>query len=311
MGFKTIAVIFTVILIFTSCSQYTQDDLHQAVLQNDIERLKEILDAGIDADAVNQDGQSPLMVAAYQGKIDVLRLLLNSGADINFKDEIDRNPLIYAISGNKPNSVSELLSRGASISAADVKGNSPLHYASKLDNHRIVSLLLSNGADSELANKKGLTALMVAGRNEQQGNVRAILVHTGTDEDEHFYDQALIKMISKRDFKTVKAIFQEIGANRNVTYNNRTALMEAAYQGDMRIAKFLLDYPVDNIDFFEKDGLTALGEATLQGHIDVVELLLYHGASPEAGSTSAIQLAEMSNRADIIDIFTKGLRKGK
>ena len=58
-------------------------------------------------------------------------------------------------------------------------------------------------------------------------------------------------------------------------------------------------------DFYEKDGLTALGEATLQGHIDVVKLLLSHGASPEAGTTSALQLAEMSNRAGIMDILTE------
>ena len=305
MKLNTMVVVLAFLLIFTFCSQYSQDDLHQAVMQNDIERLKQILDAGIDADTINQDGQSALMAAAFQGKRDIINLLLESGADINFPDEIGRNPLIYAISGNKPEVVSDLLYRGANVSSTDAKGNSPLHYAAKLDNHIIVSLLMSNGADSERANKKGLTALMVAGRNEEQENVRAILVHLGTDEDEYFYDHTLIKMISKRDFKTVQAIFREIGANRNVSYNKRTALMEAAYQGDMRITRFLLDYPVENIDFYEKDGLTALGEATLQGHIDVVKLLLSHGASPEAGTTSALQLAEMSNRAGIMDILTE------
>lgn len=305
MKLNTIVIILTFIFIFTSCSQYSEDDLHQAIKQNDIKRLKQILDAGIDVDAANQDNQSPLMVAAYLGNIDVLKLLLKSGASINLTDETGRSPLIYAISGGKIKSVSELLYQGANVNQTDAKGNSPLHYAAKLNNHSIVSLLLSNGADSEIANKKGRTALMIAGRNEQQENIRAILVHLGTDEDETFYDHTLIKMISKRDFKTVKAIFREIGANRNVSYNGRTALMEAAYQGDIRIAKFLLNYPVENIDFFEMNGLTALGEATLQGHIDVVELLLNHGASPNAGTTSAIQLAETANRADLIEILTR------
>lgn len=304
MKLNTVVVIIAFFYMLTSCSQYTQSDLHHAVKQDDIKRLKQILNTGIDADSVNQDGQSPLMVASFQGKIDVLNLLLQYGANINYTDEIGRSPLIYAISGSKPNSVSELLYRGANANLADVKGNYPLHYAAKLDNHSIVSLLMSNGANSDLPNNKGRTALMIAGRNDQQENVRAILVHLGTDEDEYFYDYALIKMISKREFKTVKAIFHEIGENRNVTYNGRTALMEAAYQGDIRIAKFFLDYPVRNINFFEKDGLTALGEATLQGHIDVVELLLDNGASPEAGTRSAIQLAKMSNRADIINVLT-------
>ncbi len=250
MKLNHIVVILTFIFILASCSQHSQDDLHQAVMQNDFERLKQVLDAGIDADSINQDGQSPLMVAAFQGKMDILDLLLESGADINFTDEIGRNPLIYAISGNKPEVVSELIYRGANVSSTDAKGNSPLHYAAKLENHTIVSLLMSNGADSELANKKGRTALMIAGRNEEQENVRAILVHLGTDEDEYFYDHTLIKMISKRDFKTVKAVFREIGENRNVSYNKRTALMEAAYQGDMRITRFFLVYPVVYIDFF-------------------------------------------------------------
>ena len=305
MKLNTILAILSFIYMLTSCSQYSLVDLHQAVKQNDIKRLESILNAGIDADALNQDGQSPLMVAAFQGNIDVVILLLKFGANINLKDEIGRSPLVYAISGSQPKSVSELLQRGANIILADANGNTPLHYAAKLDNHSIVSLLMSNGADGELSNTKGRTALMIAGRNEQQENVRAILVHLGTDADEYFYDHTLIKMISERELKTVKAIFHEIGANRNISYKGRTALMEAAYQGDMRIAKFLLDYPIENIDFFEKEGLTALGEATLQGHIDVMALLLNHGASPEAGTTSAMQLAEMSNRADVIDTLIK------
>ncbi len=305
MKLKTIVVILSFLHMLTSCSQYSQDDLHHAVKQNDISRLKQILDAGIDADSLNQDGQSPLMVAAFQGKIDVFNHLLESGANINLTDKNGRSPLIYAISGSKPKSVSELLYRGANANLADVRRNYPLHYAAKLNNHRIVSLLLSNGADIDLSNTKGRTALMIAGRNGRQENVRAILVYLGTDEDEYFYDHTLIKMISKREFKTVKAIFREIGANRNISYNGRTALMEAAYQGDIRIAKFLLKYPIEDIDYFESDGLTALGEATLQGHLDVVELLLNHGASPDAGTRSALQLAEMSDRTDIIRILNR------
>lgn len=51
------------------------------------EKLKLLLEQGVDVDGVDEYGQSGLMVACHQGKPNMVKILLDAGADMNLRDD--------------------------------------------------------------------------------------------------------------------------------------------------------------------------------------------------------------------------------
>ena len=66
------------------------------------------------------------------------------------------------------------------------------------------------------------------------------------------------------------------GANENV--DGRTALMLAAYAGDVVAVRSLISQGAD-VNARDKDGDTALMFAAFKGHAAIVSILLYNGAN--------------------------------
>jgi len=62
-------------------------------------------------DAVNKDGQTPLVKAVLEGNTEAVKLLLDKGADVNLADKNGNTPLIYGCILNKPEIINALLAR--------------------------------------------------------------------------------------------------------------------------------------------------------------------------------------------------------
>ena len=58
-------------------------DLVDSAENGDIDRVRELLDSGVDPYSQNDDELTALIVAAYEGHIEVVELLLNRGIDPN------------------------------------------------------------------------------------------------------------------------------------------------------------------------------------------------------------------------------------
>jgi len=75
--------------------------------------------------------------------------------------------------------VAALISHGADVNARSKSGETPLMYASSRGNAKVVEALLDAGADKELKATsgiwKGKTALDIIARDENKGDVVAIL----------------------------------------------------------------------------------------------------------------------------------------
>ena len=92
-----LTTIAAVLLVGCGESQPPDITIHQAVLRNNIEVVKQHLAAGTDVNVKNRGGQVPLHQAAMRGYKEIVELLLAKGADVNAKGWDGRTPIDYAI----------------------------------------------------------------------------------------------------------------------------------------------------------------------------------------------------------------------
>jgi uncharacterized protein len=134
-----------------------------------------LLKNGVDIEARDESGSTPLIEAAGYGRLAIVQALLKRGANIEARDaQSGVTPLLAAACdcavATMPDTdvvVQLLLERGADIDATDNSGNTALIIASGggVEKGRIVKLLLQKGANSRVRNKAGQTALSVAQRD--------------------------------------------------------------------------------------------------------------------------------------------------
>ncbi len=106
-----------------------KSEAFSAVRNNDVAKLVQYLEQGVDPDAMNEDGDSLLYVASgARGGFEVAQFLIASGADL------------------------DLISR---------EGRTALHTAAAWCNSQIVALMLDAGARTDIANSEDKIAMDV------------------------------------------------------------------------------------------------------------------------------------------------------
>lgn len=131
------------------------------------------------ANAVADDGFTPLGLAAFFRQRDALRLLLARGAEVNRASQNAQRvaPLHSAVAGGDEGIVADLLARGADVEARQDLGFTPLHNAAAEGNETIIRLLLERGADRSAVSDSGATAEQIA--RERGHSSAAELLHAG------------------------------------------------------------------------------------------------------------------------------------
>lgn len=104
-------------------------DLHSAVVLDDLDAIRQHIEAGSDLNVLEPSRAStPLITAAAVGKTEAAKILIEAGADLNYQNN---------------------------------DGSTALHTAAFFCREEIVEALLEKGADKTLKNKAGMTALEV------------------------------------------------------------------------------------------------------------------------------------------------------
>ena len=112
----------------------------------------------------NLDMKFRLLDMMETDDIDRVQELLQTGLQVNEKDEHGNTALMLASEKGFAGMTGFLLSYGADVNARDTADNIPLYYAclSLKDKENIAHLLLDHGADARARNRIGITVLHAA-----------------------------------------------------------------------------------------------------------------------------------------------------
>jgi hypothetical protein len=138
--------------------------LLQALWNEDVGRIKDLLEKGADPNAQTSCGTRPLLIAAKKGNTEIIRILIESGAQVDGRDKSGLTPLMSAASVGKAGNVETLIAAAADLNAKDNKGITALMWATAKGFAEVVEILLSNGADVKAKTTEGLTAQRMSQR---------------------------------------------------------------------------------------------------------------------------------------------------
>jgi ankyrin repeat protein len=235
------------------------------------EAVKILLDRGANTNTQQLRGQTALMWAAAEGHADVVKLLLARGADPGLSSTASTKPerrppggmtaLLFAARQGKLEAARALLDGGANINAAGADNTSALLIAVVNGHYDLASLLIERGANPNIADSNGRTPLYAAIdlRNVQ-------------------WSQGPAPELPQPEHLALITTLLDAGADPSIKMTG-----QVGHRGsfDMR--------------WTDLKGGTAFSRAAWNGDIEVMRLLLAHGADPKVvtdkGETSLLLLA--------------------
>ena len=270
--------------------------------------LQTLLDHGADVDIQCDRGETALHVACSSGHEDAVEILLYQGADFNIKESHGETAIFYACFGGDGSVVKLLLDWGANANAQSDNGRTSMHVACSEGYDGVVKILLDRGADPNIQDNDGYTALHLscAGRHDKM--VRT-LVDGGADVNLQnvFRESALGTACSKGDAKLARILLDK-GAIVNMPggYDGAESVLHAACSGgNIEIVQMLLER---GADVNAKSGFYGfvLHAACSIGDIKMVQTLLDHGADVNMQGgyyETALQAACLNGKIEIAEML--------
>lgn len=141
--------------------------ISQAIRNGHLSIVKILSKNGAYTDNVLSSGRwTALHVASYYGQIDVLKYLIGHGMEVDAKEIHGATPLYLACQEGHIDTVKYLLSNGADRYIT-VEGNTLLHAALEKYNRRVTEYLISRGLDINAKNNNDMTPIdMVKAKNK-------------------------------------------------------------------------------------------------------------------------------------------------
>ncbi|MGV3755592.1 MAG: ankyrin repeat domain-containing protein [Verrucomicrobiota bacterium] len=155
--------------------------LHLALLGQDQEMIRVLLDLGADVQAVSASRMTALHMATMRDHgAEILSLLLAKGAASDATNLHSMTPLYFSVLNGNERSARMLLEAGANPHIVNREGGSLLHLAVLRPNPRIIPLLLRQGVNAAQTNLNGQTALDVARQRNLTNAIRLLATADGT-----------------------------------------------------------------------------------------------------------------------------------
>ena len=234
----------------------------------DIGAIKRHLAKGVQVDARDDSGESPLAIAALSGQAAAAKFLLEEGADVNGRNN---------------------------------EGNTALHSASFLGRLNIVQLLVQKGSAVNAINQDGVTALDVTSEPWNDDIHEAVVFVGGLLQLK--IDPAQVKS----DRPKAVALLRKLGGKSAAELAKMPTadFWNAAKTGNTTKLEQLLDNGADS-DGLNDEGLSVLAWAAMCGQVKAVQVLIQHGSDVNQrnrdGST-ALHGAALLGRIDVVELL--------
>lgn len=279
------------------------DEFLEALLENDAESAKKLLDAGTSVETEDEMGNTPLHNAVGIRNTEITKLLLEAGADPNAKNDKEQTPLHVAADefawegdfadaalfddqqldlANSIACAEALIAAGADLEAEDEDGKTPLQLSMEGE-AGVFNLLAKAGANLEAVER---TSLHYAARF-QPTEIVIMLVDNGADvkmRDDNNETALHLAAIGGKP-ETVKFLLER-GADPNARAgagkNAGKGYAPLHFADDPKIAKLLLDEGAD-ATYAARAKVTALHKLE---NPESGKLVIEAGADPNAKNSS-------------------------
>jgi len=241
-------------------------ELSNAIIANDLARVKFLVSKGADVNKVDDQGATPLTGAARQRHPEMVELLIDLGANVNEPNRDGMTPLISAVMRDHVPTVKVLLDKGADIEKPNTEGYRPLAIAIGEDKFEVAKALMDAGADVKaVAGPEKLTPLMI------------VAAQTSPAEG------AIFLPSSTRPLDIAKGLVEH-GADVNAKASTgTTALMIAATHNNPPMIGLLIESGAE-IDAKNDQGKTAQDVAALNGNVEAAQAIRVLGTAKSASA---------------------------
>lgn len=219
-----------------------------AIKENDIARVKELLARGIDIDAADASGCTPLLKSVEKDYREIALFLVNEGANVNAYDLLGRNALYFAANRGDWDLIRLLVRQGADVNGTTGWGTTVLSIVAGKGNREIVEFLIARGAKINPENSERSPLHRASGGGHEE--IVKLLIAKGADVN------------SKSNYVYCTPLHAAVGANRK------------------KIAEILISNGAQ-VNARGWKGETALDIAVKQGWEDWVQLLRKHSAKTD------------------------------
>ena len=181
-------------------------DLYDAVMKNDISKLKNIKSVNPTMNIIKFNA---MVDHTEEAKLRILDVLIEKGIDLNFHDEDGMTALMYYAIGNVNNEkdskiIETLTKNGIDINAQNKSGMTALMLCSVKNRPASVEILINNRADINI--RHNLTAKELAATEEIRSIIRTAENHT---------PQKLVKLLSNFTIDTPFKLTTHLWESKN------------------------------------------------------------------------------------------------
>jgi ankyrin repeat protein len=240
-------------------------------------------------------GRSGLEMACIDGvDVDIVKMLLSISKNTNGVHSSGFGLLHFVCFRNLAKDdvrvLELLLAHGLDVNLRTSKEETALLLAAEMGKTAHAEVLLQNGIDSN-ATSKGLSAAMVAAHHGQLAVLKLLL--------EHDPDTASHKAPATIDLMFGGALDDELDLLHIASNNGQTNVVEYLITSKI----------IPDVNRRSKEGVSSLQFAVMANHVDVIKLLLTHGANVDSLESEVTKVgpslhwAAAKGYLDVIDIL--------